>query len=124
MSSGASSERGTSWKANSPDSVVPAERSVRDAEFGVFEEAPDTAGNEAFEAAGGFSLGLAFTGSADHVVLGGRAASLSGDRNEVERPVELAITTTAESMAFLVLSGGDLDRSGSAESGIGTRIRR
>jgi hypothetical protein len=33
-------------------------------DFGVFEESPDSAGDEAFEASCGFSLGLALAGSA------------------------------------------------------------
>jgi hypothetical protein len=34
-------------------------------------------------------------------VLGDRAASLSGDGDEVERPVELAVASAAESAASL-----------------------
>ena len=87
-------------------------------QFGVLEESPDASGDEAFEASGGFSLGLAFAGSSGHVVLGDRAAALTGDGNEVERPVELAITATIEPVSVLVLTGGDLDGCGAAESGV------
>ena len=85
-------------------------------DFGVFEEAPDASGDEAFEASCGFSLGLAFAGATGHVVLGDWAAALTGDGNEVERPVELAIATAIEPVSVLVLSGGDLDGCGAAES--------
>jgi hypothetical protein len=70
-------------------------------DFGVFEGAPDASGDEPFEASGGFSFGLAFAGPSGHVVLGDRAASLSGDGDEVERPVELAVASAAESAASL-----------------------
>ena len=60
-------------------------------EFGVFEESPDASCGEAFEAAGGLSLGLDLAGSSGHVVLGDGAAALPGDSDEGERPVELAI---------------------------------
>ena len=87
-------------------------------QFGVLEESPDSSCDEAFEASGGFSFGLAFAGSSRHVVLGFRAAALSGDGNEVERPVELAIAASVEPMPILVLAGGDLDGRGPAESGV------
>jgi hypothetical protein len=88
-------------------------------DFGVFEEAPDSAGDESFEASCGFSFGLAFAGSAGHVVLGDRIAALPGDGYEVEGPVELAVASSAEPVSVLALAGGDLDRGGSAESGVG-----
>ena len=88
-------------------------------DFGVFEEAPDSAGDEAFEASCGFSFGLALAGSAGHVVLGDRIAALPGDGNEVEGPVELAVASSAEPVSVLALAGGDLDRGGSAEPGVG-----
>ena len=47
-------------------------------EFGVFEESPDAAGDEAFEAADGVSFGFAFAGSSGDVVLGCWAAALPG----------------------------------------------
>ena len=87
-------------------------------EFGVLEEAPDPSCDEAFEASCGFSFGLAFAGASCHVVVGFRAAALACDGNEVERPVELAITTTVQPMPVLVLAGGDLNGSGAAESGV------
>jgi len=89
-------------------------------EFGVFEEAPDSSCDESFEASGGVSLGLAFAGSAGHVVLGDRTAALSGDSDEIERSVELTVSSAAESMSVLVLAGGDLDGCGAAESGVGS----
>ena len=89
-------------------------------DFGVLEEPPDASCDDAFEAPGGFSFGLAFAGSSGHVVLGDWAAALPGDRNEVERPVELAVTTTIEPVTVLALSGGDLDGCGAAESGVGS----
>ena len=48
-------------------------------EFGVLEEWPDGAGDDALEAADGFSFGLALAGASSEVVLGGRAAALAGD---------------------------------------------
>ena len=85
-------------------------------EFGVLEESPDASCDEAFEASCGFSFGLALAGSTSHVVLGGGAAALAGHGDEVERPVELAITTSVEAMPVLVLAGGDLDGRDAAES--------
>ena len=73
-------------------------------QFGVLEESPDSSGDEAFEASGGFAFGFAFAGSSGDVVLGGRAASLWGDGNEVERPVGLAIAVAVESVPVLVLA--------------------
>ena len=87
-------------------------------QFGVLEEAPDASSDEPFQASGRFSFGLSFAGSSSHVVLGDGAAALACDRNEVERSVELAITTTIEPMAVLALAGGDLDGCGAAESGV------
>ena len=84
----------------------------------MLEESPDASCDEAFEASGGFSFGLAFAGSSGHVVLGFRAAALPGDRNEVEGPVELAIAASVEPMTVLALAGGHLDGSGAAESGV------
>ena len=71
----------------------------------VFEESPDSSCDEAFEASGGFSFGLAFAGSSSHVVLGDRAAALAGDSNEVEGPVELTITTAVEPVAVSLFGG-------------------
>jgi hypothetical protein len=73
-------------------------------QFGVLEESPDASCDESFEASGGFSFGLAFAGSSGHIVLGDWAAALASDRNEVERPVELAITTSIEPVPVLVLT--------------------
>jgi hypothetical protein len=85
--------------------------------FRVFEEAPDAACDEAFEAAGGLSLGLAFGDATVRVVLGDRAVALPGDRNERERPVELATTAATEPVTILVLTRGHFDRCGPAEPG-------
>lgn len=87
-------------------------------QFGVFEESPDASCDEPFEASCGFSFGFAFAGSTSHVVLRDRAAALSGDGNEAERSVELAIAASVEPMPVLVLAGGDLYGSGAAESGV------
>ncbi len=84
--------------------------------FWVFEESPDSSGDESFEASGCFSFGLALAGSHVHVCLGLGAASLTGDRDEVKRPVEFAIASSVESVPVLVQAGGHLDRCGSAES--------
>ncbi len=64
--------------------------------FGVFQETPDASGDEPFDASSGLSFGLAFGGSAGDVGLGRRAASLPGDGDEVEGPVELAVAATVE----------------------------
>jgi hypothetical protein len=76
----------------------------------VFEEAPDSAGDEALRPSCGFSLCLALSGSAGHVVVGDRIAALPGEGNDVEGPVALAVASWAEPVSVLVLAGGDFDR--------------
>jgi hypothetical protein len=49
----------------------------------VFEESVEVAGEVAFEAAGGFSVGLAFLGSSLDVVDGRGVCSTSGDEDRV-----------------------------------------
>ena len=71
----------------------------------MLEESPDAAGEEAFDAADGFSVGLAFGDAAGDVGAGGGIASLLGDGDVVERPVELTVAASVEAMAGLVLAG-------------------
>src|SRR4051794_1476895 len=71
-----------------------------------FEESPDPAGEEALDAADGFAVGLAFGDAASDVGACCGVASLLGDGDEVERPVELAVAASVESVSSLVLAGG------------------
>ena len=72
----------------------------------MLEESPDSPGEEALDAADGFSIGLAFGDSTGDVGAGGGVAALFGDGDEVEGPVELAVAAAVEAMAVLVLTGG------------------
>src|SRR4051794_33039223 len=83
----------------------------------VLEEAPDATGDEAFDAADGFAFGLALGDAAGDVGLRGWVASPLGDGDEVERPVELAVSAAVEAMAGLVLAGGRRHRRRAAEAG-------
>ena len=63
------------------------------------------AGEEAFDAADGFSVGFAFGDAASDVGAGCGITSLLGDGDVVERPVELTVAASVEAMAGLVLAG-------------------
>jgi hypothetical protein len=85
----------------------------------VFEESPDAAGDESFDAADGLPFGHAFASAARDVGLGGGTAALPSDGHEVEGAVELAVTASVEAVTVLALSGGGLDRSAAGEAGVG-----
>ena len=59
------------------------------------------------------------SGSSGEVGLGGRTAALSGEGDEVEGLVELAVTAAVEAVAGLVLPGGGFYGGGAGEAGKG-----
>ena len=63
----------------------------------MFEESPGPSGCVALDAADGFSLGFALADASGDVVLGSLVVAGSGDGDEVERPVELAVAAPVES---------------------------
>jgi hypothetical protein len=75
----------------------------------VLKESPHTTGEEALDAADGFAFCLACGGALGDVGAGRGVAALLGDRDEVERPVELAVAAAVEAMPGLVLAGGGGD---------------
>ena len=66
---------------------------------GGLEQVPDAAGEMAREAADGFSGGLAFASFAVEVGLGFGVAAGAGDRDPVQRGVELAVAAAVEAVA-------------------------
>ena len=75
------------------------------------EQAPDAAGEVAFEAADRFAFGFAFGVSAVEVGAGGWVGAGAGERDDVDRAVELAVTAAVEPVAFGVAGAGG-DRGG------------
>ena len=59
---------------------------------GRVEQAPDAAGEVAFEAADRFAFGFALCVSAVEVGAGGWVGAGAGERDDVDRAVELAVT--------------------------------
>ena len=71
------------------------------------------AGEVSFEAADGFSFGLALSGFAVEVDAGGGVGSCSGEGDDVDGSVELAVTAAVQSVAAGVAgAGGDRCSSG------------
>jgi len=90
---------------------------------GRLEEVPDPAGEVAFEAAHGFEAGLAFGAFAGQVVLGLGVAAGAGERDAVNRGVELAVAAAVQAVA-VGLAGADRDRGdagGAGELGFGAK---
>ena len=87
----------------------------------VVEQPPDPAGEVAFEAADGFELGFAFGVFAVEVGAGLGVGPGAGERDDVERPVELAVPAAVQPVA-LGVAGAGRDRGGagvSGEAGVG-----
>jgi len=66
---------------------------------GRLQEVPDAAGEVALEAADGFAGGLAFVSFAVEVGPGFGVAAGAGDRDPVQRGVELAVAAAVEAVA-------------------------
>src|SRR3954454_15429989 len=94
--------------------------------MGWLQEVPDAAGEVAFEAADGFAGGLAFGSFAVEVGLGFGVAAGAGDRDAVDRGVELAVAAAVEAVA-VGLARADRDRcdaGGAGELGFGAKAGR
>ena len=65
-----------------------------------FQGVEDDADEESFEAADGFSAAFALGSFAFEVVAGGGVVAGLGDRDSVERGVELAVAAAVESVAL------------------------
>jgi hypothetical protein len=83
--------------------------------LGDVEQSPDPAGEVSLEAADRFLLGLPFGVSAVEVDAGGWVGAGSGERDDVERAVELAIAAAVQPVAFGVAGAGG-DRGGAGVS--------
>ena len=71
----------------------------------VLEESPDAACDVALEATSDLAGGLALRSSSGSVVAGGRVRPAAGERDDVERAVELSIAASVE--AALARSRGE-----------------
>jgi hypothetical protein len=76
---------------------------------GRLEQVPDAAGEVAFEASQRFAVGLAFGAFAFEVGLGFAVAACAGERDAVQRGVELAVAAAVQAVA-VGAPGADGDR--------------
>src|SRR5579875_3889029 len=93
---------------------------------GGVEQSPDASGEVAFEAADRFALALAGCDLALDIGPGGWTEVHLGERDDVDRAVQLPVTATVQAVA-LGLAGAGGDRGGSAvpsETGVGTEPLR
>jgi hypothetical protein len=83
------------------------------------EQVPDAAGEVALEAADRFAAGLAFGLLAGEVGDGLGIQSALGDRESVQRAVELAVAAAVEAVAVCLSGGGGGRAGGAGELGVG-----
>jgi hypothetical protein len=80
------------------------------------EQPPEVSGEMAFEAAQRALLGFAFALFASEVLAGGGVVVGAGDRDRVQRPVELAVPAAVKPV-LIALAGGAFDRGSAALAG-------
>ena len=85
----------------------------------VLEEAPDFAGDVALETTSDLAVGLALGSTSSDVGLGGFVVAHSGEGNDVEGRVELAVPVAVQAVTILTLPRVSGDRSDTAEPGVG-----